>query len=81
MEVGRDEDEELQQDRMALDDRNAGDEDTDDGEEGYSINIICILSCVYMYDVLCMYVQLLYLCYYRFDETGCLLSPLLLVTE
>ena len=34
MEVGCDEDEELQQDRMVLDDGNAGDEDTDDGEEG-----------------------------------------------
>ena len=34
MEVGRDEDEELQQDGMVLDDGNARDEDTDDGEEG-----------------------------------------------
>ena len=34
MEVGRDEDKELQQDGMVLDDENAGDEDTGDGEEG-----------------------------------------------
>ena len=32
--MGRDEDKELQQDGMVLDDGNAGDEDTDDGEEG-----------------------------------------------
>ena len=34
VEVGRDEDAEFQQNRMVLDDGNAGDDDTDDGEEG-----------------------------------------------